>query len=165
MYKIRTNYGFKSIMITKMRLLPIGELAEMAGVNLETVRYYERIGLMPRPERTPGGHRNYESEHVRRLGFIRRSRELGFTIDQVRGLLQLVDGRRYTCAEIQAIAFRHIADIRHKIADLRHLEQALADLATQCKGDQVPECPIVDALFAAPTKSAANVDRRRSHGR
>jgi MerR family mercuric resistance operon transcriptional regulator len=153
-------------MITKMRLLPIGELAEMAGVNLETVRYYERIGLMPRPERTAGGHRNYESQHVKRLSFIRRSRELGFTIDQVRGLLQLVDGRRYTCGEVQAIAFRHIAYIRRKIADLRHLEESLADLAARCKRDQVPECPIVDALFAAPSESAADhLHRRRSRPR
>jgi MerR family mercuric resistance operon transcriptional regulator len=152
-------------MTAKMRPLPIGELAEMAAVNLETVRYYERIGLMPRPERTPGGHRNYEIEHVRRLRFIRRSRELGFTIDQVRGLLRLVDGHRYTCAEVQAIAFRHIADIRRKIADLRHLEQALADLATQCKGDQLPECPIIDALYAAPGESAVGIDRRPSRSR
>jgi MerR family transcriptional regulator, mercuric resistance operon regulatory protein len=164
MYRIRSDYRFNSIMITKMRLLPIGELAEMTGVNLETVRYYERIGL-PRPERTPGGHRNYESEHVRRLSFIRRSRELGFTIDQVRGLLQLVDGRRYTCGEVQAIAFRHIADVRRKIADLRHLEEALANLAARCKGGQVPECPIVDALFAAPSESAADLHRRRSRPR
>lgn len=140
-------------MITNKRLLTIGKLAEAAGINLETVRYYERIGLMPRPNRTPGGHRNYEGEHVRRLRFIRRSRELGFTIDEIRGLLQLVDARRYTCAEVQAITVRHIGDIRRKIADLRQLEMVLADMAAKCKGDQVPECPIVDSLFEARSKS------------
>jgi len=119
-----------------------------AGVNLETVRYYERIGLMPRTHRTPGRHRNYEGEHVRRLSFIRRSRELGFTLAEVRELLRLVDARRYTCAQVQRIAVRHIADIRQKRADLRRLERVLAGMAAKCKGGQVPECPIVDALFA-----------------
>jgi MerR family transcriptional regulator, mercuric resistance operon regulatory protein len=135
-------------MITKMRALTIGKLAQEAGVNLETVRYYERIGLMPRTHRTPGGHRNYEGEHVRRLSFIRRSRELGFTLAEVRELLRLVDARRCTCAQVQRIAVRHIADIRQKRADLRRLERVLAAMAAKCKGGQVPECPIVDALFA-----------------
>ena len=149
-------------MITKTTLLTIGKLADATGVNLETVRYYERIGLMPRPKRTPGGHRSYEGEHVRRLSFIRRSRELGFTIDQVRGLLRLVDGRRYTCAEIQAIAFRHMADIRRKVADLRHLEGMLADMAARCKGNQVPECPIIDSLFETRNKSPHTARLRRT---
>lgn len=140
-------------MIANKRPLTIGKLAEAAGINLETVRYYERIGLMPRPNRTPGGHRNYEGEHVRRLRFIRRSRELGFTIDEIRGLLQLVDARRYTCAEVQAITVLHIGDIRRKIADLRQLEVVLADMTAKCKGDQVPECPIIDSLFEARSKS------------
>lgn len=135
-------------MITKMRALTIGKLAQEAGVKLETVRYYERIGLMPRTHRTPGGHRNYEGEHVRRLSFIRRSRELGFTLAEVRELLRLVDARRYTCAQVQRIAVRHIADIRQKRADLRRLARVLAGMAAKCKGGQVPECPIVDALFA-----------------
>jgi len=138
-------------------LLTIGKIAEAAGVNLETVRYYERVGLMPRPNRTPGGHRSYERDHVRRLGFIRRTRELGFTLEEVRELLRLVDSRRYTCAQIQKIAVRHIADICRKRADLRRLERTLAGMAAQCDGGQVPECPIIDALFAGRGESAAGL--------
>jgi len=136
-------------MITKMRSLTIGELAEATGVNLETVRYYERIGLMPRPARTGGGYRSYEPEHLSRLNFIRRSRELAFTLDEVRGLLRLVDGHRYTCAQIREIILRHAGDIRQKIANLRRLERVLTSMAAHCEGGQVPECPIVDALFEA----------------
>ena len=132
-----------------MRSLTIGKLAEATGVNLETVRYYERIGLMPRPARTGGGYRSYEPNHVSRLNFIRRSRELGFTLDEVRGLLRLVDGHRYTCAQIHDITVRHAEDIRRKITDLRRLERVLTGMAAQCVGGQVPQCPIVDALFDA----------------
>src|SRR5262245_43704187 len=80
--------------------LTIGTLSERTGCNVETIRYYERIGLMPRTARSDGGHRLYGEDHRKRLGFIRRSRELGFTLDQVRALLGLVDGRRYTCAQV-----------------------------------------------------------------
>ena len=139
-------------MITKMRALTIRKLAEATGVNLETVRYYERIGIMPRPARTRGGHRSYEPEHVKWLNFIRRGRELGFTLKEVRELLRLVDARRYTCAQVQKIAVRHIADIRQKRADLRRLERMLSGMAAQCDGGQLPDCPIIDALFAARSK-------------
>jgi MerR family mercuric resistance operon transcriptional regulator len=148
-----------------MRALTIGKLAEATGVNLETVRYYERIGLMPRPSRTRGGHRSYEPEHIKWLNFIRRSRELGFTIQEIRGLLGLVKGRRYTCRQVQEITLHHVDDIRRKIADLRRLERVLAEMAARCEGGQVPECPVVDALFAAPSESAAEVDRRPSRSR
>jgi len=139
-------------MITMTRSLTIGKLSEATGVHLETVRYYERIGLMPRPARTGGGYRSYEPEHVGRLNFIRRSRELGFTLDEVRGLLRLVDGHRYTCAQIHEITVRHAGDIRRKIADLRRLERVLTGMAAQCEGGQIPECPIVDALFETREK-------------
>jgi MerR family mercuric resistance operon transcriptional regulator len=139
-------------MITRMRLVTIGKLAEATGVNLETIRYYERIGLMPRPARTGGGYRSYEPEHVSRLNFIRRSRELGFTLDEVRGLLRLVGGHRYTCGQIHEITVRHAGEIRGKIADLRRLERVLTAMAAQCEGGQVPECPIVDALLATNEK-------------
>ena len=78
----------------------IGQLAERTSVNLETIRYYERIGLMPAPPRTEGGHRVYDRNHLKRLGLIRRSRELGFSIEEIRALLRLVDGGDYTCAEV-----------------------------------------------------------------
>jgi MerR family mercuric resistance operon transcriptional regulator len=124
----------------------IGRLSESTGVNIETVRYYERIGLIPRAPRSVGGQRQYGKPEEQRLRFIRRSRELGFSIDEVRALLRLVDGGRFTCAEVRDLAFEHLADIRHKIADLRRLERVLADLAARCTGKAVPDCPLVEAL-------------------
>src|SRR5258706_11477101 len=101
---------------------PIGALAGESGVNIETIRYYEKIGVMPKPARSAGGYRLYTAEHLKRLTFIRRGRELGFTLDELRGLLRLVDGHAYTCAEVRALTLDHVADIRCKIADLRRLE-------------------------------------------
>lgn len=125
----------------------IGQLAERTGVNLETVRYYERIGLMPTPPRTEGGHRVYDRNHLKRLGFIRRSRELGFSIEEIRALLSLVDGGDYTCAEVRDITLEHLMEVRRKIADLRRLDRSLREMAAKCTGDTVPECPIVDVLW------------------
>lgn len=125
----------------------IGQLGIRAGVNLETVRYYERIGLMPEPPRTRGGHRVYNGLHLKRLGFIRRSRELGFSLDEVRALLRLVDGGDYTCAEVRELTLLHLAEMRRKISDLRQLVRSLQDMADQCTGDNVPDCPIVDVLW------------------
>jgi MerR family mercuric resistance operon transcriptional regulator len=124
-----------------------GELAQQSGCNIETVRFYEKQGLLPAPPRTAGGHRDYDREHLKRLTFIRRSRELGFTLDQVRGLLELVDGGEWTCAEVKAMTVEHSADVRRKIADLEKLAQVLDDMAAQCDGGALPECPIIDALL------------------
>ena len=125
----------------------IGSLSQQTGCNIETIRYYEREGLLPEPPRTAGGHRIYGDEHLKRLTFIRRSRELGFTLQEVRGLLGIVDGGRYSCAEVKALTLDHIGDIREKICDLRKLERVLKNLAAQCTDDHTPECPIVEALF------------------
>jgi MerR family mercuric resistance operon transcriptional regulator len=126
---------------------PIGALARASGVNIETIRYYEKIGVMPKPGRSSGGYRLYTSEHIRRLGFIRRGRELGFTLDDVRGLLRLVDGHAYTCAEVRTLTLDHVAGIRRKIADLKRLERVMTDISSRCSGKRIPDCPIVDALF------------------
>ncbi len=127
--------------------LSIGTLSARTGCNIETIRYYERIGLMPRTARSEGGHRLYGEEHVKRLGFIRRSRELGFTLDQIRTLLRLVDGRRYTCAQVKRITVQHLDEIHRKVADLRTIELVLKDMAAQCGGGAVPKCAVIDALF------------------
>ena len=124
----------------------IGKLSERSGVNFETIRYYEKIGLLPPPPRSAGGHRLYSEAHLKRLNFIRRSRELGFTLGEVRNLLALVDGG-YTCGEVQSAALAHLANIRHKIADLRRMERTLSTTAARCEGGDAPDCPIVDALF------------------
>ena len=126
-----------------------GELAQRSGCNIETVRFYERLGLLPAPPRTASGHRAYAREHLKRLTFIRRSRELGFTLEEIRGLLGLVDGGDWTCAEVRAMTLEHLADVQSKIADLQKLALILGDMAAQCDGGAVPECPIVDALLEA----------------
>jgi MerR family mercuric resistance operon transcriptional regulator len=127
--------------------LPIGTLSKRSGVNIETIRYYEKIGVMPSPSRSAGGYRIYGAEHVRRLHFVRRGRELGFGLDELRGLLHLVDGHAYTCGEVHALALEHLLDIRQKILDLRRMARVMSDMAARCTGGQVPECPIIDALF------------------
>jgi MerR family mercuric resistance operon transcriptional regulator len=128
--------------------LGIGALSKRSGCHIETIRYYERIGLMPHPTRTAGGHRLYGEGQARRLGFIRRTRELGFTLDQVRTLLRLVDGGRYTCAQVKRITVHHLDEVRGKVADLRKIERVLERMVAQCEGGTVPQCPVIDALFA-----------------
>jgi MerR family mercuric resistance operon transcriptional regulator len=136
--------------------LSIGALAKRCGVNVETIRYYERIGVMPEPNRTGAGYRLYGEEQVKRLHFVRRGRELGFGLDTLRGLLRPVDGHAYTCAEVHAITIAHLEDIRRKITDLRRLEKVMASMAAQCTDNQVPDCPVIDALFdMKPVQSAA----------
>ena len=130
-----------------MKPLTIGALSKQTGCNIETIRYYERIGLLPAPPRSEGGHRLYGQDHLKRLTFVRRSRELGFTLQEVRGLLRLVGGGNYTCAEVRTLTLDHAAEVQRKIADLRKMERVLKGMAAQCEGDFVPECPIVDALF------------------
>lgn len=122
------------------------ELSRRTGCNLETIRYYEKVGMMPDPPRTASGYRVYGESHVSRLRFILRARELGFAIEQIRGLLDLVDGGTQTCAEVKERTERHLADVRAKIADLRRIEKVLAATAAQCSGDDVPECPVLEAL-------------------
>lgn len=124
----------------------IGELSGESGVKIETIRYYERIGLLPLPPRTVGGHRLYPDNHRKRLVFIRRSRELGFTLDEIRNLLGLADGG-YTCGEVKDVAIAHLSDIRRKIADLRRMERTLAMTAARCENGESPDCPIMNVLF------------------
>jgi MerR family mercuric resistance operon transcriptional regulator len=128
-----------------LHALSIGELSQRTGVNIETVRYYEKIKLLPPPPRTGGGHRAYADAHLRRLIFIRRSRELGFTLDEIRNLLGLVQGG-YTCGEVRDAALAHLTNVRSKIADLRRMERTLAETAARCEGGTAPNCPIVDVL-------------------
>lgn len=129
--------------------MSIGALSKQSGVNIETIRYYERISIMPAPARSTGGYRMYAPSHLKRLIFVRRGRELGFGIEELRELLRLVDGHAYTCAQIHELTLEHVASIRRKIADLRRLQRVMNEMAAQCSGDQVPECPIIDALFDA----------------
>ena len=123
-----------------------GDVARRTGCNLETIRYYEKIGLLLEPPRNANSYRIYDDTHVRRLRFILRGRELGFSIEDIRGLLTLVDGGTQTCAEVKVRTEHHLSDVRAKIADLRRIEMILAHTAAQCSGDIAAECPILEAL-------------------
>ncbi|MGR3590775.1 MAG: MerR family transcriptional regulator [Limimaricola soesokkakensis] len=122
-------------------------LARATGCNLETIRYYESVGVMPEPPRDPNGYRSYGEDHLRRLRFVMRARDLGFSLEEIRGLLSLVDSHNQTCAEVKEIASAHLHDVQAKIADLQRIEKALRDTVAQCSGADVPECPVLDALL------------------
>ena len=138
-------------MVTIPRGAPllIGKLAERTGVNVETIRYYERIGLLPPPPRTAGRLRAYDEGHVQRLSFVRRGRQLGFPLDEIRVLLRLAGHGGPECRATRDITLRHLADVRGKISSLRKLERALEDLTGACKPGRQSSCPILDALSAA----------------
>ena len=121
-------------------------LAKATGCNLETIRYYENIGVMPDPPRTGKGFRVYDQTHVARLRFVMRMRELGFTLEEVREFLALTDGGSQTCAEVLERTRTHLAGVRVKMADLQRIEKVLAETAAQCSGKDVPDCPVLDAL-------------------
>lgn len=124
----------------------IGEISRRTGVNIETIRYYERIELLPAPPRTPGGRRSYGADETRTLTFIRRSRELGFSIKDIRSLIDLGAPEQATCTDVCAIAAPHLVDVRARIADLRRLETLLERTMSQCAGGSSPECGVLDAL-------------------
>jgi len=133
---------------TTMAPITRGKLAKRFGCHLETLRYYEKIGLLPPPSRSPGGHRRYQIDDQRRLRFILRGRELGFSIAELRSLLSLVDSKAYTCDEIYRLTMDHLGGIQRKIADLKRLERTLSRISDACGGGTVPECPVIDALWA-----------------
>src|SRR3970040_3147528 len=110
----------------------IGPLSKRTGCNIETIRYYERVGLLPTPARSPGGYRLYGDQHLKRLTFIRRARALGFSIDEVRTLLRLADERERSCARARVVAADHLEDVRAKIAGLKARERVLRDTVARC---------------------------------
>jgi len=124
----------------------IGELARATGMKVETIRYYERIGLLPQPARTAGNYRAYVKPHLERLSFIRRGRDLGFSLDAVRELLLLSDDRQQPCREVDQVARAHLAEVESKIADLSVLRGELRQLIEQCRHGTVAECRIIEAL-------------------
>ncbi len=125
--------------------IPIGELSRRTNCNIETIRYYERIGLMPVPPRR-GRYRSYRTEDVGRLGFVRRARELGFTLDEVRALLGLAASGQASCAKARNLATAHLQDVRSRIADLRRMERVLAQTVHACGADDDARCPLIAAL-------------------
>ncbi len=126
--------------------MAIGELSRRTGCNVETIRYYERIGLLPPPARTASRYRRYRVDDVRRLVFVRRARELGFALGEVRTLLTLALGGQAACAEARAVAATHRADVQAKIADLKAMERALTHAIRRCDAGEVRGCPLIEAL-------------------
>lgn len=129
-----------------MSALTIGKLANATGTKVETVRYYERAGLIAPPARTDGNYRSYRSEDLERLRFIRRTRDLGFSLDEVRALLDMAEQRDRDCATVDEMATRHLEEIDRKIADLTALRRELAGVISSCAGGTMAECRILEAF-------------------
>jgi MerR family mercuric resistance operon transcriptional regulator len=134
--------------------LSIGALSRRAGVKIETIRYYERLKLMPRPPRSSGGHRLYAPADLRTLNFIKRSRELGFGLENIRALLAL-RGTRGCCVDVKSIADRHLLDVRAKMRVLVELEKVLTAMVARCPGDETADCPVLDILDVGGPQPAA----------
>ena len=127
--------------------MTIGEMAKNAGVGVETVRFYEREGLLPEPPRRSSGYRQYSPEALRRLQFIRRTKELGFSLEEIRELMELRVDPRTSCGEVKRRAEDKITDIEKKMAELRRMKKALGRLASSCSGrGPTSVCPILDAM-------------------
>ena len=133
--------------------ITIGDLAKGTGTKVVTVRYYEQIGLLPVPSRTAGNYRTYSNEHMRRLRFIRRCRDLGFTLDQIRDLLRLSSQKDEECGEVDRITAQHLIEVEQKISDLKRLAKELRRLNNCCQGNGiVADCRIIEAL--SPSREA-----------
>jgi len=124
----------------------IGTVAERSGVPPKTIRYYESIGLIDPAARRPNGYRRYSSIDMRTLNFIKRARSLGFSVDEVRDLLDLWRNKTRTSAAVKRLAMQHLEALDRKIEEFRMMRAALADLVKRCRGDSRPDCPILDNL-------------------
>lgn len=133
------------------RSFSIGQLASHTDCKVETVHYYEKVGLMPEPARSTGGHRIYNQLHLQRLAYIRRSRKLGFSIGKIRELLTFIDEPDHNCGEVKTMALQQCREIQQKIDDLQHLKQALNEMLKQCQTENnaTDDCPIINTLYSA----------------
>lgn len=139
------------------RTMNIGQAAEAAGVSAKMIRHYEQIGLLPAAARTDAGYRQYGEREVSVLRFIRQARRLGFSIDQIAGLLGLWSDRRRTSREVKAVAEAHLAELERKLREIGEMQQALRLLVARCHGDDDPHCAILDGL-AGPEGEAPGAD-------
>jgi DNA-binding transcriptional MerR regulator len=126
--------------------MKIGELARASNTKVETIRYYERIGLLPAPPRTAGSYRDYSATHASRLSFTRRARDLGFSIEQIRALLDLANHTQQSCEAVDVIAQAHLAEVKRKVATLTALRRELESIIGQCRRGTIADCRIVEAL-------------------
>jgi MerR family mercuric resistance operon transcriptional regulator len=133
--------------------MTIGELSRRTGCNIETIRYYERIGIIPAPPRR-GTYRSFSDNDAARLGFVRRARELGFTLEQVRTLLTLAKGDQSSCGEVRELAAVHLADVQARIADLLRMESVLTDAVRACDAGETGPCPLIQVLWESSPSEA-----------
>ena len=124
----------------------IGQAARQSGLSAKMIRYYESIGLLPQAHRSDSGYRHYVAQDLNRLAFIKRSRDLGFSLEEVGKLLALWQDRQRASAEVKALASSHIAELNHKISELTSLRDTLGELVEHCHGDERPDCPILKDL-------------------
>lgn len=124
----------------------IGTVAEKSGVPPKTIRYYESVGLIRSADRRPNGYRTYSPADMRTLNFIKRARSLGFSVEEVRDLLELWRNKERTSVAVKVLATRHLEALDRKIEELHFMRKALADLVKRCRGDSRPDCPILDDL-------------------
>jgi len=141
--------------------ITIGKLSQATAVNVETIRYYERIGLLAAPLRTSSGYRSYTAQDVARLRFIKRGRELGFSLEEIRTLVELADQPGHACSDVDRLVQTHLVEVRQRIADLQRLEAELQRLAG-CNQSSVKDCRIIEALSAAVQQAGPTVDDRRT---
>jgi MerR family transcriptional regulator, copper efflux regulator len=126
--------------------LNIGHASEASGVSAKMIRYYETIGLVPKPGRTEGGYRAYTDADIHRLWFVRRARDLGFSVDQVRELLRLWSDQKRSHADVRSLALEHIGDLERRATQLRAMIRTLKQLVSACEHEHRPECPIIQEL-------------------
>jgi Cu(I)-responsive transcriptional regulator len=139
--------------------MQIGQLATRSETKVETIRYYERIGLLVAPARSPSGYRQYSQEHLQQLMFVRHCRDMGFSISEIRSLQLLAHDPKRSCAEVTALAKTHLLDVRTKLAGLRRLERTLGGLITSCDGRRVADCQILKELGASGINAVKGVRR------
>ena len=133
-------------MATKPKTFSRGQLAKHSGVKAETIRYYESCGLIKPPLRTSGGHRIYSADDANRVTFIRRCRELGFSLKEVNGLTELAYNDDISWTQVRELTSDHIVDVQGKIKDLKKMERVLKSMINQCDENTSPDCPIIEAL-------------------
>jgi MerR family transcriptional regulator, copper efflux regulator len=138
----------------------IGDAARHSGVSAKMIRHYEEIGLIPKAARTFSGYRTYSGKDVHTLRFIRKARNLGFSIRQIEQLLGLWRNQRRSSSKVKALALAHIKELDERIAELEAMKRTLASLAEHCHGDDRPECPILEGLAAPPDGTDANAGRQ-----
>ena len=142
--------------------MKISDAAAASGCHLETIRYYERVGLMPPPARTASGYRAYRPAEVERLRFISRGRELGFSLQEIRSLLRLADDRKMSCGDVDSIARTHLVDIRKRIDELHRMATELERVISQCAGGERGHCTILNALGEVRNESNCTNARCRA---